>query len=161
VSFFAGPEIVGKALQLVGEAVPGVRRVAVLRNPANALHPLFVKEAEAAARLLRVQVRTFEAGGADAFEQAFEAMSREQVGALVVLADGMFYVQRAGIAELAARHRLPAIYGQREHVEAGGMMAYGPGLADRFRGREASRGRSSREPGPPTSRSSSRRSSSW
>ncbi|MBI4637272.1 MAG: ABC transporter substrate-binding protein [Candidatus Rokubacteria bacterium] len=133
VSFFAGPEIAGKALQLLKEAVPTVARMAVLWNPANVQHALFLKEAEVAARALGLGLRALAARDADALDQAFATMSREHAGALVVLADAMSYVHRTRIADLAAKHRLPAIYGQKEHVEAGGLIAYGPGFVDRYR----------------------------
>ncbi len=133
VSFIAGPELAGKALQLLKEATPRVTRVAVLWNPANAGHAPLVKEAEAAARALGVGLRAFEARGSAAVDQAFAAISREQIGALVVLTDGVFFVHRVRIAHLAAQHRLPAIYGLQEHAEAGGLMAYTPSLLDNFR----------------------------
>ncbi len=133
MSFFAGPEIAGKALQLIREGVPGAARMAVLSNPGNTQHPLFVKEAEAAARALGVGLRAFEARAAEALDQAFAAISREQTGALVVLTDGDFYLHRARIAALAAQHRLPAIYGHPEHVTAGGLMSYSPDFVDNYR----------------------------
>ena len=133
VSFSAGPEVAGKALQLLREAAPHVSRVAVLSNPDNPSHPLLLKEAEVAARALGVGLRGFEARAADALDGAFSAMSRDRTGALFVQADGVFYAHRTRIADLAARHRLPAIYGPKEHVEAGGLMAYGPNLADNYR----------------------------
>jgi putative ABC transport system substrate-binding protein len=74
-----------------------------------------------------------EARGPDAFDSAFAAMTRERTGGLFVPADPVFLLNRTRLAELAARHRLPAIYGLREHVEAGGLMAYAPSLADLFR----------------------------
>jgi putative ABC transport system substrate-binding protein len=133
VSYSAGPEIAGKALQLLKEAAPKVTRVAVLWSPANAGHPFLLKEAEVAARTQGLALRAFEARAADALDRAFSAMSREHTGALVVLADPMFYVHRTRIADLAANHRLPAIYGSKDHVEAGGLMAYAPSLVDNYR----------------------------
>jgi len=133
LSFYAGPEIAGKHLQLLKEAAPKITRVAVLSNPANAGHPLFLREAEVAARALGLGLRAFEARAADGLDQAFAAMSREQTGALVVLADWVFYVHKARIADLAARHRLPAIYGSTEHVQAGGLTAYAPSMMDNWR----------------------------
>ena len=133
LSLFVGPEIFGKSLQLLKETVPRVSRVAVLRNPANVAHPLVLKEIEVAARSLGVQLQILEARGPEVFDSAFAAMTRERAGALFVLSDGMFLLNRTRLAELAAKHRLPAIYGLREHVEAGGLMAYAPSLADLFR----------------------------
>jgi putative ABC transport system substrate-binding protein len=133
VSLLAGIEIAGKHLQLLKEATPGATRAGVLWNPGNASHPLLVKEVEAAARALGMGFRAFEAHGGDVLDQAFAAMSRERTGALVVLGDPLFYSHRARIAALAAQHRLPAIYGLREHAEAGGLMAYAPDLLDNYR----------------------------
>ena len=132
-SFLASPEIAGKALQLLKETAPGITRVAVLRNPANVQHPLLAKEAGIAAQALGLGLRTFEARAGDALGQAFAAMSQERTGALVVLADAEFWAHRVRLAALAAQHRLPAIYGLTEHVEAGGLMAYAPSLVDNYR----------------------------
>jgi putative ABC transport system substrate-binding protein len=128
-----GPELAGKALQLLKEAAPRVARVGVLWNPRNAQHPVLLKEAEVAARALGVGLRAFEARAGDALDQVFAAMSRERIGALVVVPDGMFFAHRARIAALAAQHRLPAIYGLLEHAEAGGLMAYAPSTVDSYR----------------------------
>jgi putative ABC transport system substrate-binding protein len=133
LSLFAGMEIVGKSLQLLKEAVPKVSRVAVLWNPANVSHPLLLKEIEIAARALGLQLQMLEARGPDAFDSTFAAMTRERTGALFVLADPIFLLNRTRLAELAVKHRLPAIYGLREHVEAGGLMAYAPSVADLLR----------------------------
>jgi len=126
-------EIVGKQLELLKEMAPKVSRVAILWNPANQSHPLLLREAEAAARLLRVQLQTLEARGPDDFEMAFAAVTRERAGALLVAADGMFLLHRARIADLAAKTRLPAMYGLREYVDAGGLVVYGPSLRENFR----------------------------
>ncbi|MBI2153008.1 MAG: ABC transporter substrate-binding protein [Candidatus Rokubacteria bacterium] len=133
LSLFAGTEIVGKSLQLLKEAVPKVSRVAVLWNPAMVSHALLLKEIEVPARSLGLQLQVLEARGPDAFASAFAAMTRGRTGALFVMADPMFLSNRTRLAELAAKHRLPAIYGLREHVEAGGLMAYAPSLAGLFR----------------------------
>ena len=133
LSFIVGPELAGKALQLLKEAAPRVTRVGVLWNPGNAQHPVLLKEAEVAARALGVGLRAFEARAGDALDQAFAAMSRERTGALVVSPDGMFFAHRARIAALAAQHRLPAIYGLQEHAEAGGLMAYAPSSVGNYR----------------------------
>lgn len=133
VSFFAGPEVAGKALQLLVEVVPTVTWVAVLQNPSNIQHPFFVKQAEVAAQAVGVELRSFEARDLDALNPAFTSMRQAHAGAVVVLADAMYYVHRKRIADLSANNRLPAIYGQKEHVDAGGLMAYGPGFADRYR----------------------------
>jgi putative ABC transport system substrate-binding protein len=73
------------------------------------------------------------ARGLEDYDSAFMAITRERAGAVIVLADLTFWYHRARIAELASRHRLPAIYAQREPVEAGGLMAYGVDLSDSYR----------------------------
>ncbi len=130
---FLAPEIGGKQLELLKEIVPQVSRVAVLWNPANQTHSFWLAEAKVAARSLGVQLQTLEARGPDDFERGFAAMTRERAGALVVPGDGMFLLHRARIADLAAKQRLPAMYGLREFVDAGGLMVYGPSLRDNFR----------------------------
>ena len=127
------PEIVGKQLELLKEIVPRVSRVAVLWNPTNPSHPLLLGEAKVAARSLGVQLQIPEARGPDEFEGAFAAMTRERAGALLVLTDGMFLLHQRRIMDLVATSRLPAMYGLRRQVDAGGLMAYGPSLRDSFR----------------------------
>lgn len=133
LTLLPGPEIVGKYLELLKEAVPKVSRVAMLWNPGQQVHPLLLKEAEGPARLLKLVLRPMEARGPGELESAFGGAAREGAGALVVLPDPMFFSERARMATLAAKHRLPAMYGVREHVEAGGLMAYGPNVPDLFR----------------------------
>ncbi len=127
------PEIVGKQLELLKEIVPRVSRVAVLWNPTNRVHPLSLGEAKVAARSLGVQLQILEARGPEEFESAFATMTRERASALLVLHDGMFLLHPTRIADLAAKSRLPAMYQLREHVDAGGLMVYGPSLRDNFR----------------------------
>ena len=133
LSFSVGPEIIGKGLELLKETVPKVRRVAILSNPANPAQPLAMREVNVAARSLGVQLQLLEARGPNEFDGAFAAMAKERVGALLVVADGLFILHRTRLADLAARSRLPAIYGYREHVEAGGLMSYGSSLRDLWR----------------------------
>jgi putative ABC transport system substrate-binding protein len=133
VSGSAGLEIFGKQLELLKETVPKVRRVAILSNPANLYHPLAIRELNVAARSLGVQLQLLEARGPNDFDGAFAAMATERVGALLVLSDAMFNLHRTRLADLAARSRLPAAYGTRESVEAGGLMSYGPSLRDLYR----------------------------
>ncbi|MBI3031789.1 MAG: ABC transporter substrate-binding protein [Candidatus Rokubacteria bacterium] len=128
LSLIAGPEIGGKYLELLREAAPRVSRVAVIWNPDNpALVPL-AKEMEVAARSLGVELHVVAVRKADEFDGAFTAMVQRRVGAFVLLPDPVSLSHRVEIAELALKHRLPAMYGLREHVEAGGLMAYGVDL---------------------------------
>jgi putative ABC transport system substrate-binding protein len=133
VSGYAGLETVAKQLELLKETVPKIRRVAILSNPANAYHQLAIREVNVAARSLGVQLQLLEARGPNEFDGAFAAMAKERVGALLVVSDVIFNNHRTRLADLAARSRLPAAYGVRESVEAGGLMSYGPSFLDLHR----------------------------
>jgi putative ABC transport system substrate-binding protein len=126
----AGPDLSGKRLELLKEVVPGVSRVAVLWNSANAVIAHQVKETEAAAKVLGIQLQVVGVRGPDDIEGALAVSARGRVGALIVLADFLTVYHRGRIADLAAKNRLPAIYELREFVAAGGLMAYGPSLPD-------------------------------
>jgi putative ABC transport system substrate-binding protein len=133
VSGYAGLESVAKQLELLKVTVPKIRRVAILSNPTNAYHQLAIREVNVAARSLGVQLQLLEARGPNEFDGVFAAMAKERVGALLVLSDAMFSSHRTRLADLAARSRLPAAYGNSESVEAGGLMSYGPSFLDLFR----------------------------
>ena len=124
------PDLVGKQLGVLKEIAPKVARVALLRNPANPAITQQVREAEAAARTLGLQLQTLAARSPQEIDSALATMSRERAGALVVLTDSMFTNQRRQIAELAAERRLPAVYGNSEHAEAGGLVAYSANFLD-------------------------------
>jgi putative tryptophan/tyrosine transport system substrate-binding protein len=128
-----GLAIVGKQLELLKETVPGVSRVAVLWNPGNPMLLQQVREAEIAAGSLSVQLQPVEARSPDEFDRAFSMIIRGRMEALLVTADPMFGAQATRLATLAARNRLPAMYGLRRHVEAGGLIAYGASELDVFR----------------------------
>jgi putative ABC transport system substrate-binding protein len=127
----AGLEIYGKELALLKETVPGLRRVAILSNPDNPSQG--ISEINIAARSLDVQLQALEARGPNEFEAAFAAMAKERVGAVLVVADTIFFLHRTRLAELAARTRLPSMYAFRVHVEAGGLMSYGPNVPASYR----------------------------
>ncbi len=126
-------ELAAKRLQLLKEVVPGVSRVAVLWNAANPYAVLNMRETQAAARTLGVQVQSLEVRGPDDFENALPAAIKGRAGALIVVDDPLTYLYRMRIADFAARNRLPATYGFREFAEAGGLMAFGANLADLYR----------------------------
>ena len=133
VSFSVGLDLFGKNLQLLKEAIPKVRRVAILSNPANPLHAPVVNNVKAAAQSLGVSLQLLEARGPNDFEGAFAAMSKDRAEALLVVADAMFNLHRKRLAELAAQARLPGVFGGREYAEAGGLMSYGPSIAHQLR----------------------------
>jgi putative ABC transport system substrate-binding protein len=127
-------DVSGKQLALLKETVPKATRVAVLWNPANPVwQAAALRETEVAARALGLRLQLLEARGPDELEGAFAAMTRERAGALFVPADIIFVRHAQPMAGLAARHRLPAMYGFREHVEAGGLMSYAANFAVMFR----------------------------
>ncbi len=129
----AGPEIVGKYLELLKEAVPRASRVALLWNPLPPGAETYRKMVESAAGKLGVSVQAVEARGRNEFEGAFAAIARQRVDAVVVLSDPVFVSARKQLVELATKYRLPAVYHAREFVEIGGLMSYGPSLDYQFR----------------------------
>ena len=127
------PELVGKQLEMLKTVAPKVSRVAVLQNPTQPSHPRAVRQAEDAARALGVQLQVLKARTPSEIEAAFAAMSSQRAGGVLVLRDAVFRAQRAQIVALAAKSRLPAVYGLREQAEAGGLMAYGASVPELFR----------------------------
>jgi putative tryptophan/tyrosine transport system substrate-binding protein len=130
------PELVGKCLEQLKQAVPGVSRVAVLWQPGGfgeRTEKDMLNGAEVAARALGVRPQFVEARGPADFDRAFSEMTRARAGALTVFANAMFTIERRRLVNLAAKNRLPALYAFREYVDAGGLMAYGPHLADLYR----------------------------
>jgi putative tryptophan/tyrosine transport system substrate-binding protein len=130
------PELVGKCLELLTQAVPGVKRVAVLWQPGavgERTEKDTLKEADVAARALGMRPQFVEARGPENFDRAFSNMTRARADALAVLTSSMFFGERRRLVDLAAKNRLPAVYPWREGVDAGGLMAYGPDLADLYR----------------------------
>jgi putative ABC transport system substrate-binding protein len=127
------PEMTGKQLELLKEIVPRLSRVAVLWNPVNRSTQTLVDQARGAARTLGLQLQVLEARRAEDIESAFTAMTRERAGALLLLPDAMFILQRIRIADLAARAHLPVMHAQSEHMSAGGLAFYGPSMAENFR----------------------------
>jgi putative ABC transport system substrate-binding protein len=132
LSFFT-PDLVGKHLELLTLAVPGVSRVAVLWQPGERPGRDMLQGAEVAAQALRVQLQFVEAQAPDELDRAFSEMTRARAGALTLVTSIMFFSERRRLVDLAAKNRLPAVYPWREGVDAGGLMAYGPNVADLFR----------------------------
>jgi len=130
----AVPELSGKRLELLREVVPGLSRVAILWNPDVRGGVLEYKETETAAHSQSLELQSVELFRADDLNRAFSALSSQRAQA-VILASGnpVAMAQRAEVVTLAQRNRLPSIYAIREYVEAGGLMSYGPSIADMFR----------------------------
>jgi putative ABC transport system substrate-binding protein len=127
------PELRGKQLQLLKETVPRLTRVAGLSNPTVPLYAREAEELEAAARSLKVELQFVDARTPSELPDAFSAATKARAGALIVLGGSMFFAHRARVSELAAKSRLPAMYGLREYAEVGGLMVYGVSVRDSFR----------------------------
>jgi putative ABC transport system substrate-binding protein len=130
------PELVGKCLELLAQAVPGVSRVAVLWQPGaqgERTDKDMLKGADVAARALGMRLQFVEARGPTEFDRAFSDMTRARADALTVLGSAMFNNERRRLVDLAAKKRLPAVYSGRASVDAGGLMSYGPNIADLWR----------------------------
>jgi ABC-type uncharacterized transport system substrate-binding protein len=126
-------DLMGKRLQLLKEAVPDGSRVAVLWNPDDPAKGSEFAETQVVARALMVQLRSLEVRSLNDVENAFETPISGSTDALLTLSDAITNTHRMRIVELAAKHRLPGMYPEREFAEAGGLMAYGPNYADLFR----------------------------
>jgi ABC-type uncharacterized transport system substrate-binding protein len=130
------PELVGKNLEQLKQAVPGVSRVAILWQPGGMGERTendMLKGVEVTARALGMRPQLIEARGPADFDRAFSEMTRARAGTLTVVGSSMFVSERRRLVDLAAKHRLPAMYAQRAYVDAGGLMSYGPDVADLFR----------------------------
>jgi putative ABC transport system substrate-binding protein len=127
------PELSAKRLELLKEIVPKASRVAVLWSSSTPSYSRLLRETEAAARVLGVQLQVVEVRGPAEFDSAFSAVIRDRAGALLVLPDPMFRNHLRRILDLAAKSRLPTLYWSRDLVDAGGLMAYGANLPDGYR----------------------------
>jgi putative ABC transport system substrate-binding protein len=125
--------IVAKRLEFLKEFVPGLVRVAVLRNPIVAVHATFWQETEVAARKLGVTLQPLDVRGPEDFEAAFAEATRGNAQALIAFDDALTVAYRPGIVALAASNRLPTMYGLREFPDEGGLISYGASFADLFR----------------------------
>ena len=113
-----------KRLDLLKEAVPKIARLAVLWNPANPSNQALLEEVGEAAKTWGLQLQLIPVRTPSDLDGAFSAMTRERADGLLVFGDALFFVQRARLVELAAKHRLPAMYNRVEYVRAGGLLAY-------------------------------------
>ena len=127
-----GQALAAKRLELLKEAVPGVTRVAVLTSPGSPYTGPFLKDRTSLAQALGLRLQVVEAREPNTFERAFADMTRERAGALMVFTDAIFINHRRRLVELAAKHRLPAVYPDREFVNDGGLLFYGASLVDMY-----------------------------
>jgi putative tryptophan/tyrosine transport system substrate-binding protein len=127
------PDLSGKRLELLKEIVPSASSVAVMLNTRNPQSQFELKEMEAAARVLGLQIQPIEISPERTLEEGFAATSKTAAQSLIVLTDPIFFSQRERIVDLAARSRLPAMYFFQDFVAAGGLMSYGPSDTDLYR----------------------------
>ena len=128
LSINLGDEFATKWLQLLGEVVPRLSRVAIVWNPTNRSHASFLKAMQASTRPAGTKLLPQGVSNPDQLESAFQVMATGKAQALIALPDPLTVRYRARIVELAAKYRLPAIYGFREFADAGRLMAYGSNL---------------------------------
>jgi len=123
--------LAGKQVELALQLIPSIGKVGLLVNVASGVI-IDRQDAESASKAVGIKLIPAEVRKADDLQAAFEALANEQVQAVIVLVDGMFFAERERIASLAGAIRMPAIYGFRDHVDAGGLISYGVNLAENF-----------------------------
>jgi putative ABC transport system substrate-binding protein len=127
------PEIAGKRVELLREAVPGLARVAIVCNPASESAALAAKEADAMARKLGLQSHLIEVRGPGDFKTAFDSVAKRRADGVMVVEDPLTVTHRRTIIALAAERHLPGVFGLKMFVEAGGLMSYAPSYPDLYR----------------------------
>jgi putative tryptophan/tyrosine transport system substrate-binding protein len=126
-------DLVAKELEIFKEALPQITRIGILWNPTTPSHGPAVQAVEAVGEKLGVQLLLVPAQTVEEFDGAFSTIARERMGGFLVIASPLSFSQRAPLAELALKHRLPGMFGTRENVEAGGLMSYGADYNDLHR----------------------------
>ena len=127
------PDLSGKRLELLKEIVPDISPVAVMLNPKNPQSQFELKEMQAAAQALGLQLHAVEVSPQELLEEAFATMTRASARGLIVLTDPIFFSQRRKIVDLASRSRLPAMYFFQDFVAEGGLVSYAPSDTDLYR----------------------------
>src|SRR5215469_5376388 len=125
-------ELEAKRLQLLKDVVPGLSRVAILFNPTNHYMPLALQSAQKGAQALHVSLAVYEVRDTTTLDAAFVTLTKDRPGGLLVPGDTFLVSQRGRIAQFAIENKLPSIHTFREHVEAGGLIAYTPNYDDLF-----------------------------
>jgi putative tryptophan/tyrosine transport system substrate-binding protein len=128
-----GPEMHGKRLDILREAVPSLQRVVAVWNPRNDAARRALPTLEQAGRALRIPIELIEARDAKTLEEILSSRTRRRAEALLLVTDAFFWSQRQQITDLALRHRLPAMFPETEFAVSGGLMGYGPNIANNFR----------------------------
>jgi putative tryptophan/tyrosine transport system substrate-binding protein len=131
---FLNTELAAKRLELLRTLLPGIVRVAVLVNPANAMNAeTTLRDAEVAARAIGLQIKVLNASTSREINAAFATFVRERPDALFVGGDGFFVSRRVQLVNLASRHAIPATYADRQFPQIGGLMSYGSNSEDAWR----------------------------
>jgi putative ABC transport system substrate-binding protein len=118
--------LTGKRLELLKETIPGLSRVALLWNPKNPGSTQDCKESLVSARELGLQLHSMEVSSADKFDSVFKEATKVASSAIAVTLDGLINSNQKLIADLAIKHRIPAVYPRGDFAESGGLMSYGP-----------------------------------
>jgi len=127
------PDLEGKRLQLLREVIPHLSRVAFFLNPANAFHTVSMRQALAAAKALKIELRPYEVRKTEDLEAAFASIIKERPDGLLILADRVFLHNRKRLMDFATQQKIPSVNAYRELVQAGGLMSYGPSYEDMHR----------------------------
>ena len=133
VALAVGEGFSGKWVELLKETVPRITGMAVLRNPTHPLADVFLRETQAAARVLGVNLDFFEARDPNEVGGALSRMEKERARALIVTPSPLFSSQQRRIVDFATRHRLPSMFFSKDFVDNGGLMSYGPSFPDSYR----------------------------
>jgi putative ABC transport system substrate-binding protein len=118
-------ELQAKRVELVKDVIPGIARIAMLNNMENPATPPIWEETRTAARTLAIEAEILDVRSREDLGRAFETAVTRHIGAVLVGMDGLLQANRRSIADLAAKNKLPAVYGSREFVEVGGLMSFG------------------------------------
>jgi putative tryptophan/tyrosine transport system substrate-binding protein len=127
------PELSGKRLQLLLEIAPKIARVAVMLNPRNRSHSVFLDETTAASKEAHVAIHATNASNPEEIEKAFQGIALEKSQALIVFDDPVIWSHRKQVVALAEKARVPVMYGYSEFVLDGGLISYGPHRPDLYR----------------------------
>ena len=127
------PELSGKRLEILASIRPSLQRLAVLQNPSNRSHEVFLRETRAAGQKMSIAVEPFAARTAEDFQQCFQKIADYAAQGLIVFDDPVFWSNRKRIVELVAGSQLPTMYGYSEYVDDGGLISYGPHRPDLYR----------------------------
>jgi putative tryptophan/tyrosine transport system substrate-binding protein len=128
-----GPEAAVKRLELLKAGFPKVSRAGLFWNPTNAVNSVILEEIKLSAPAMGVQLISLQVQGPDDLDGAFRAALRDRIDAVMAFGDTVLLTHRARIVDFAAKHRLPAIYGNQDYMDVGGLMFYGPNVAAMYR----------------------------